>query len=643
MNHELPPLNELDKMAQCINWADRNVWVQTYIACGRAYHQDEQVFNILQRHSSACYTNKAQDSRQERYEFFKSSLSNSGLGIGTVIHYARQGGYKAPEKDETTNRPMVSAVDLLKVDVDNVFHSNQRQDTPETLEVRALTSAVDKARAVLNYWVFASPSSEMAVRLEFLSKNTDYFKLFPLVEKECFELLNTYCTSVVQDYDPNDFLRWAEHKSATGRISQESVRAVCEETTFIDVINAQTAARYFDEAVKQAWMWHQAIAARKASEAILTEAQGPDFDKATSNTRDIINRLGAGATQMDSGLLTLKDIEIVTAGALSLRESISPDQENSRFIPTGYPEIDEHIKGYSRGEVTIMAAHSGTGKTWFGIDVMRKMAEQGKKVVFFSTEMSPAALSERFILNVSERSLNELIKANASPAGDVPAGEAVITSMQFVQAHGGITFVGSRANGLSISQISSTLTSMALQNQVDVVVIDYLQDIQNDIVNRGKVQNWEKVVDTMGQLRRLAAEFNLPVLALAQLNNPNRGNNNGKSKMPGLYDIADASYVVRDAAAVLIMYNVATEESTTRAAPEEPQANTGPINGFFGTYSGGIGSAPPSPEGYCGTGSNISVSTRLSIAKSRHGENTQGSMLVKRTAGSRFNFISQGH
>ena len=174
-------------------------------------------------------------------------------------------------------------------------------------------------------------------------------------------------------------------------------------------------------------------------------------------------------------------------------------------------------------------------------------------------------------------------------------------SLSSYHARPNLSIIAGKNGGLSVEQITQEIAVQSQSGPVDLVVVDYLQNLANDSISP-RAQGWERIKDTMERLNQACHVNNCPMLLLAQLNNPNR-KASGAAGEPNIYEVAGASDVVRDAAAVLLLYQV--KETDT-----EQQDEIAPI----------------------GDGTQL----RLIVGKSRFGQQTKQPLEITRDAGSRF-------
>jgi replicative DNA helicase len=176
-------------------------------------------------------------------------------------------------------------------------------------------------------------------------------------------------------------------------------------------------------------------------------------------------------------------------------------------VGTGFTSIDQKIGGVFPGELVVIAARPGVGKTTIGLAIAYANAARGVPSLFFSTEMSPGELLLRSVCAAAPVSSSWLRTGNLIDA-DRPRLEAA------KEAHRqALLFVDDRPNP-SVAEIRRTARREVREHGIKLVVVDYLQRLRPADDRR---QRYEQVGQIVASLKTLARELNVPVIALAQL------------------------------------------------------------------------------------------------------------------------------
>lgn len=222
---------------------------------------------------------------------------------------------------------------------------------------------------------------------------------------------------------------------------------------------------------------------------------------------------------------------------------------------TGFTDFDQITTGLHEDNLIIIAARPAMGKTAFALNIAQNVAKNSDKAVaIFSLEMGAESLVERML------SAEGLIPSYHVRTGNLTESEwRRMISAQERLARGKI-FIDDTA-GVKISEIRSKAKRLAQENDgLGLIVIDYLQLIEG----RGRENRQQEVSETSRQLKILAKELKVPVIALSQLS---RGVDQRNDKRPILSDLRESGSIEQDADIVAFLYR---EAYYKRDEQEEP-------------------------------------------------------------------------
>lgn len=177
------------------------------------------------------------------------------------------------------------------------------------------------------------------------------------------------------------------------------------------------------------------------------------------------------------------------------------DKFEYRVVRTGYPNIDDKIGGLFCGEITTFAARPGHGKTTFGIALANKIALSGKRVVFFSVEMSAQSVIAKIASSIAKVPYRQiLIGYDYTPEEywDVAAHMEELDGRLFV-------FDSIRS--------ATDMIQIAIGYRADVVIIDFLQQMEYPLAD-ARISIWR----IMNTLKTFAKEYDIPVVLFSQVN-----------------------------------------------------------------------------------------------------------------------------
>jgi replicative DNA helicase len=277
-----------------------------------------------------------------------------------------------------------------------------------------------------------------------------------------------------------------------------------------------------------------------------------------SGTR--ISQMGFAAEGDPSELLNDAQVEIFSIGraagaqdAMMLRDAVeiavkemehqAKSAKEGLDIPTGFRELDDVTNGLHPGQLVLIAARPGLGKSTLALDFARSAALKSNiPTVFFSLEMSATEISQRLIAAETSVPLTVIRKSKEMNN----EGWKRINS---VQARIGQTplYIDDSPN-LTLSEIRAKCRRMKAQLGIKLVIIDYLQ-----LMTSGKkVENRQQEVSEFSRsLKLLAKELGVPVVALSQLN---RGSEQSPDKKPQLSNLRESGSLEQDADIVLLLH-----------------------------------------------------------------------------------------
>lgn len=239
------------------------------------------------------------------------------------------------------------------------------------------------------------------------------------------------------------------------------------------------------------------------------------------------------------GFRSIKDIVDVTVEDIN---SIPEDGNVVTGLPTGFTMLDRMTTGLHDDELIIIAARPGVGKTSFAMNIAQNVGlHTDKTVAVFSLEMSGEQLVQRMLASEG------LIDSQHLRTGQLDEEEwqkLIVASGSLARAS---IFIDDTP-GIKMSEIRSKARRLAKeQGNLGLVVIDYLQLIEGP---RGESRQQE-VSAISRQLKKLAKELHVPVVALSQLS---RSVEQRQDKRPVLSDIRESGSIEQDADIVAFLY-----------------------------------------------------------------------------------------
>jgi replicative DNA helicase len=216
-------------------------------------------------------------------------------------------------------------------------------------------------------------------------------------------------------------------------------------------------------------------------------------------------------------------------------------------LPTGLADLDSAVGGLSPSDLVILAARPGMGKTAMACGWMRAVARHDptKYAVMFSQEMAA--------MQIGLRELSEATKIASVRLKNGKIGQEDFEQLRdAVRDMEGLPILIDPSPSVKLSYIGRQLRKIARKHPISMIVIDYLQLLEGpgNVKGRNGNRNEELTVITAG-LKSLAKRYNVPVVALSQLN---RKVEDRDDKRPQMADLKDAGSIEQDADVVLGIY-----------------------------------------------------------------------------------------
>lgn len=213
-------------------------------------------------------------------------------------------------------------------------------------------------------------------------------------------------------------------------------------------------------------------------------------------------------------------------------------------VPTGFADLDKQLRGLHKTDMIVLAARPSMGKTSLAMNIVEHAAlgRGGSKqhaVGVFSLEMSQDQLVRRMLFSKAgvpawKEHLSDTDRSRLSSAAD-QLGKA--------------TIIVDDSPGLDIMDLRARARRMKRLQQIDLLVIDYLQLLHDK--RRARDGRQQETASISNSIKAMAKELNIPVLILSQLSRaPEQGTRDGK---PRLSDLRDSGAIEQDADVVMLL------------------------------------------------------------------------------------------
>lgn len=221
-------------------------------------------------------------------------------------------------------------------------------------------------------------------------------------------------------------------------------------------------------------------------------------------------------------------------------------QEGLSGVETGFHNLDKLTSGWQPSDLIIIAARPAMGKTAFVLSMARNIAIQyGHGVALFSLEMASVQLITRLISSETGLSSEKLRTGKLEPH------EWEMLSTKVKNLEKAPLFIDDTPS-LSIFDLRAKCRRLVSQHGIKIIIIDYLQLMTAGGNNKGGGNREQEISTISRNLKALAKELNVPVIALSQLSRAVE--TRGSSKRPLLSDLRESGAIEQDADIVSFLY-----------------------------------------------------------------------------------------
>ena len=214
----------------------------------------------------------------------------------------------------------------------------------------------------------------------------------------------------------------------------------------------------------------------------------------------------------------------------------------ARGVPTGFTELDEVTNGLHPGQMIVIAARPGMGKSTLGLDFLRSCSIKNRMAsVVFSLEMSKSEIVMRLL------SAEAKIKLADMRSGRMSDDDWTRLARRMSEISEAPLYIDDSPN-LTRMEIRAKARRLKQKSDLKLIVIDYLQ-----LMTSGKKveSRQQEVSEFSRQLKLLAKELEVPVVAMSQLN---RGPEQRTDKKPMLSDLRESGAIEQDADMVILLH-----------------------------------------------------------------------------------------
>jgi len=261
------------------------------------------------------------------------------------------------------------------------------------------------------------------------------------------------------------------------------------------------------------------------------------LDKAESGLYEITDK------HLRKNFKSLKEVLVRTVHEI---EEAKNKKEDITGVPSGFDALDKLTSGWQKTDLIILAARPAVGKTAFCLNLAMNAAMRSPSpypVAFFSLEMGAGQIVKRMLAATTEVTMNAITK------GHMQEHEFVQMTQRMTKLASAPIFLDDQA-ALNIFELRAKARRLKQRHDIQLIIIDYLQLMQATIDRGG---NREQEISKISRdLKALAKELDIPIIALSQLNRSVESRK--ESKVPQLSDLRESGAIEQDADMVMFLY-----------------------------------------------------------------------------------------
>jgi len=345
---------------------------------------------------------------------------------------------------------------------------------------------------------------------------------------------------IIQLYEqrqPADFITICDELERRNKL--EDVGGASYITSLINLVPTSGNVEYYGRIVERNAILRRLIEAAGQIAAIAYQEE--DADVALDKAEQLIFNISQRHARGDFALL--RDI---LSEYMNKLDQLHERRGTIVGVPTGFTDLDHLTGGLQKSDLIILAARPAIGKTSLALTMAHNTAiKHQRSVAIFSLEMSKEQLVQRLL------SMDAAIDQQRLRTGWIEDDEWE----RIVYAMGTL----SEANiwiddtaGISTVEMRSKARRLHAERNIDLIIVDYLQLMQSMSGSGKRNENRvQEISEISRNLKSLARELNVPVLALAQLS---RAVESRQSKVPQLSDLRESGSIEQDSDIVMFIY-----------------------------------------------------------------------------------------
>lgn len=390
---------------------------------------------------------------------------------------------------------------------------------------------VEAEKALLGAILIAKDKSIVIDEVNQIIKSTDFYrKANQVIYLTILDLFNTR-----KDIDS---ITLTEKLTNTNQL--ESVGGIAYITDLSNCVPSAVNIKSYANIVRENAIKRELINAGQKIIQQAREADGDvDINLVLDNAEKDILEIAKTANNTDK---IIEPAEYIMKAFTEIESRYNNNKDGKLFgLDTGFSELNRMTGGLQKSDLIILGARPSMGKTAFVLNILANLARKNIPVAIFSLEMSAEQLTNRLF------SLYGLINSNSIRLGKLDGNDLERLTLTASILSEKPLYIDDTA-GLNISQLRTKARKLKREKDIQLLAIDYLQLMQG---TSKKYDRQQEISEISRQLKLLARELNITIIALSQLS---RAVEARQDKRPMLSDIRESGAIEQDADIVMFLY-----------------------------------------------------------------------------------------
>ncbi len=384
-------------------------------------------------------------------------------------------------------------------------------------------------------------ATEAAVLGALLISKDAYVTVCDMLRPECFydpahRLIYEAIQTLGAAQQPIDFITVINQLERNETLEQAGGRAFIVELT--TNIGSAAHIEYHSRIVMQKYLARELISFGAAVQASAFD-ESNDIEEVMQETEGELFKLSQRNVKKD-----VTQIDPVIKQAVQQMEISANRASGLSGLESGYRELDRLTSGWQKSDLIIIAARPAMGKTAFVLSMAKNMAvNYNIPVAIFSLEMSNLQLVNRLISNVCE------LDGAKIKSGQLTQLEWQQTMVRLQALYGAPLYIDDTPS-LSVFELRTKARRLVREKQIQFIIIDYLQLMNASGMKYGSREQEVSMISR--NLKQLAKELEIPIVALSQLNRSVESRT--ENKRPQLSDLRESGAIEQDADMVCFIH-----------------------------------------------------------------------------------------